>query len=117
VEIDHVHRLGVDDRLDDAGEALLDDRRHACPLPALGQLEKHLRASGQPKLARAEVQVDELGEEGPEERSPAEQPASDRADHGKLTSRLGDDGLVEIQEDRLPADRPSPVRRLGDRVT
>src|SRR5258708_4319057 len=70
VEAHQVERLGVDDRLDDLLECLLDDRPDAVLVPALGQGQDRRAHPGDALLVGSQVEVDQLTPQAPEDRAP-----------------------------------------------
>ncbi len=65
VGLDEVEGLGVDDGLDRLLQRFADDLLDLLAVPALGQRQHRLADPGQLLLAGPEVEVDELGHQGP----------------------------------------------------
>ena len=107
---DQVERLVVDDRVDDLGEGVADDGADVGLVPAAGDAQGGLAELPHPLLVGADLLEDELAPEGPGHQPPRDHagPVERRAerDHG----RLGDHGLVEVEEGGLHAGEHTGAR-------
>ena len=129
VEVDEIGRLREDDRLDDALDRLGDDLAYAVAVPASDQAQDRLPDLVQLLLARAEVEVYELGVKSPQHRALVDQAPVVKGSAEGNDRGFRDDGLVQVEKCRL--ERPVggresrfwlthglfPIRLLPARVT
>ena len=108
---DELERLVVDDRLDDLLEGLAHDASGCGPGPSPWSTRSaDSRMRGHPGLVGAEVEVDELAVEGPQQQPAGEQAGPVEGLAEGHHRGAGDDGLVEVEEGGLHAAHPRNAR-------
>ena len=100
VLLDEGGGLVIDDGVDQIVQGLGDDLPYLLHIPAAAQLREVFAHPFHLIVVRTTDQVDELGICGPQYRSSVDEPAVVEGSSEGERARLGDHGLVEIEERR-----------------